>query len=55
MEAAEEQLEAAQRLEDGWGDMRTVRAATRWPPALYDAMERLLRLQAPPAPAGGAA
>ncbi|PSC71431.1 condensin complex subunit 3 [Micractinium conductrix] len=49
-ERAEEQFVRALAQERWWGDMPFIRANTRWPPALYDAMERFLA-----APAAGAA
>lgn len=42
--AAEEQFERAIRQDARWGDMDFVRSSTRWPPALYRAMEQFLNL-----------
>lgn len=42
--AAEGEFEAARQLELKWNDMRFVRASTRWPPKLYDALQSFLAL-----------
>ena len=42
--AAEEQFDTALALDGRWGSMRHVREATRWPPRLYQAMERFLAI-----------
>lgn len=45
-EGAEEEVAAAMDIDGGlWADEAAVRERTRWPPALYDAYARLLRLQ----------
>ncbi len=42
--AAEDVLGQAMDLELKWNDLRYVRASTRWPPALYDALGALLAI-----------
>lgn len=45
-DGAEEEVAAALDIDGGlWSNEAAVRANTRWPPALYDAYSRLLRLQ----------
>ncbi|KAG2501266.1 hypothetical protein HYH03_001072 [Edaphochlamys debaryana] len=52
--AAEGQLEAAQELGGRWRDSDWVEANTRWPPALREALERLLALESAAAEGGAA-
>ena len=55
-EAAEEQFSRAAALDaDAWGSMDAIRAGTRWPPRLLDAMQRFLALEARPQSSGAAA
>lgn len=42
--SAEEHFEVATRLDAGWGKMEYIRMKTRWPPALYDAMQNFLSI-----------
>lgn len=44
---AEEHFEKAVALEPRWSRMAYIRQQTRWPPALYDAMEKFLAISAP--------
>jgi tetratricopeptide (TPR) repeat protein len=44
--AAEGAFEAAKEYEMSWTSMDAVRAATRWPPRLYDALAAFLALEA---------
>ncbi|MEW5304103.1 MAG: hypothetical protein WDW36_006737 [Sanguina aurantia] len=41
---AEGEMERALQLEPRWRDIDFVRAQTRWPPALYDALQRFIDL-----------
>ena len=45
-EAAEEHFEVAVQLNPRWDRMDYVRKSTRWPPALYAAMEKFLSITA---------
>lgn len=42
--AAEDAFDHAKDLELNWTDMRYVRQATRWPPRLYESLEKFLGL-----------
>lgn len=46
--AAEGQLNTALELGGRWGDAGYVAASTRWPPALAEALARLVQLEVPP-------
>ena len=41
---AEEHFERAVGLDPRWGNMAYIRQQTRWPPALYAAMEKFLSI-----------
>ena len=43
-QSAEEHFEIATRLDAGLSRMDYIRRSTRWPPALYDAMQKFLSL-----------
>ena len=43
-ESAEEHFEVAVRIEPRWSRMDYVRRSTRWPPALYEAMQKFLSI-----------
>ena len=45
--AAEGQLNTALELGGRWGDAGYVASTTRWPPALAQALARLVQLEAP--------
>ena len=44
---AEEHFERAVGLDARWGNMAYIRQQTRWPPALYAAMEKFLSIAMP--------
>ena len=44
---AEEHFDKAVNLDARWSKMAFIRQQTRWPPALYDAMEKFLAIAAP--------
>ena len=44
---AEEHFEKAVALDSRWSSMAYIRQQTRWPPALYDAMEKFLAISMP--------
>ena len=44
---AEEHFEKAVALDPRWSRMGFIRQQTRWPPALYAAMEKFLAIAAP--------
>ena len=41
---AEDHFDKALRLDSQWSNMGFIRQQTRWPPALYSAMERFLAI-----------
>ena len=42
--SAEDQFDKAVSLDGRWAKMNYIRQQTRWPPALYSAMERFLSI-----------